>query len=129
MCFVGFFCLIEFVVYMDEKDKPTIPIEALVINIDQVSEHSPEHYSVKYTLPNGHLDEIYLGTDADLIPDIPEDQPMWAQIERAKSENGDIFYMSGVVHIHSAADINGAGYRKRVGKHWVQEQTVVVDAE
>jgi len=127
ICIIGFILM---AVRLDEKDKPTIPIEPKIVQVKLVNEHEFDHFSIRIPGEDDSLPGIYLGKTAVIKEDVPEGQPMWAELQQSKSENGETFYVKGsIIHVRSAKDINGASWQKRQNKRLIEEKTNVIAAE
>lgn len=96
-------------------------------NIVKVMMHEPERYSVLVQDTDKSLKTLtYRG--CKLIADVPKNESMWLEIEmnKAKEEVTDegYHYKWAKIHIHSADQLNGAGWDH--GKHG-RGQTEVVE--
>lgn len=64
-----------------------------------------------------------------IVDDVPVSQPMWAEAVRTRHVRAcdtDLSELALTIHVHSVEDVNGAGWRRQVGKNAFEEGTVEV---
>lgn len=130
-CFFIFLLIVlivfGFLGYITYLFTPFTALEPEKILVEQVMEHSPGSYSIKYLAENNELKEINLFRNVTIFVDVPEGQAMFALLHRGKTPSGDTRYIDrNEIHIHSAREINGAGWD--FGKQG-SGQTVVIEAQ
>ena len=92
---------------------PKMEYRVVKRSIVRVMMHEPERYSVLVQEKDKSLKTLtYRG--CQLIADVPKDEPMWLEVEmnKAKEEITDegYHYKWAKIHIHSADQLNGAGW-------------------
>jgi hypothetical protein len=107
------------------------PDETRIENVTRVLMHEPGNYTLMVEKPGDamitpvHLNFSMSQNCVDLIKDAPADKAIWA------TERFDRLTRPGCpallqIHLHSAQEIDGAGW-KRGGKHKEQGQTEVIE--
>lgn len=125
---LGIIIFLSFSIYDQYNNSASIPMESKRLELEQVMEHESNHYSVKYKAENNELIEINFGrqnNSVKIIADVPEGEPIWGLLNRAKTPRGRIDYLGGEIHVHSGQDINGGGWNH--GKYG-SGQTVPVES-
>jgi hypothetical protein len=86
-------------------------------NIRRVFYHTGQEYNVMYETVMEELVTVAWNQPTRIFADVPADQPMWAE-KYDRGPNFDGSYDKWcVIHIHSAKDMNGAGWdRGKFGK-------------
>lgn len=104
--------------------------ETIRINsIERVFMHTSSHYSALVREENNTMTawDFY---NPKVVADLGEDDPPFAEGMKhyctEGARKGDTKYDSWVLHIHPA-ELQGAGWRKRVGKRTIAGQTVEVE--
>lgn len=98
------------------------PKEEKIDSIVRVLMHEPGNYTLVIQGDSGELSQRYLCGKTRMITDVPKDTYMWAtyrpQYDTSGSYEMGFLYVQAVlvIHLHSAEDINGAGWHHDNGK-------------
>lgn len=113
------------VAYLGYQNAPSIKLQQEKISIEQIMEHRPGFYSIKTKAVNNELIENCISGDVKIIADVPDNEQIWALLDRCETRRGEIIFVSGTIHIHGAREINGGGWDYgELGRG----QTVVIDS-
>lgn len=97
-------------IYKIETAKPVFISTTKYQNVERVFFHEPGHYSVLIPIKKDkELLQMDMGFSTyRIFEDVPQDEQMWASVDEYKILGR--FNYSTNIHIHSAKDINGAGW-------------------
>jgi|GEM_PF-3598668 len=100
-----------------------------VEGIQRVMMHDVDEYSFMVSDGAGvaRMRKFYANT-VTFVRDVAEDKPMWAEHyedgnDGCSSGSGDIL----TIHLHGAAEVEGAGWQRRQGKTTVNGATQVIE--
>lgn len=96
--------------------------EIIVTNVVKVFMHEPSSYSLMSIGKDNKLiiHDLREATTT-LYADVPTNETMWASIMNDSNQHPE-----AEIHIHSADDINGAGWKRTANKQTVRGMTTVV---
>lgn len=100
-------------IYNDCRNRPKFPAEPQRIQIERVAKNKSGRYFVKYKAENKFTD-IDMGNinsmpdrAVKIFIDVPEGQPIYANLNRGRTPNGEIKHTrGGEIHIRSVEDIS-----------------------
>ncbi|MFH1430352.1 MAG: hypothetical protein ABIG71_02390 [Candidatus Uhrbacteria bacterium] len=99
--------------------------EIRIDNVERVLMHEPNRYSL-FTRSSDDSDRLThhnIFTEPTIVTDAPGGEPMWATWTQYSDGCDGTIYRNFVIHIHSARDINGAGWDR--GKNGRGQTTVI----
>lgn len=117
-----------FIKFLIEEEKAPLvqSREEKIDNIVRVFTHNPGQYSVLTLTEDNILKTVELN-DVELVMDAPKDKPIYAIVTYFDKGTRKEYHTKTALHVHSAEDVNGGGWTKRVGKHTYSGQTNVIE--